>query len=90
MDESQEELRQGVIERYDTFATALQLTGLVGIWGEKPLLDGKSIKDVLPKIPKGPAFRDVMDEQERWMIGNPGAGVEFLVRHLEKTFPDYR
>ena len=79
-----------MIERYDTFATALQLMGLVGIWGEKPLLDGRAIKEVLPKIPKGPAFRDVMDEQDRWMTGHPGAGVEFLVRHLEKSFQDYR
>ena len=89
VDESQEEKRQGEIERYDTFATAMQLVGLVGIWGEKPLLNGGAIKEVLTNIPKGPSFRDVMDEQERWMTGHPGAAVDFLVRHLQATFPEY-
>jgi len=67
----------------------LQRIGLIGIWGEKPLLDGRQIKNVLPKIPKGPAFRDVMVEQETWMILHPGAGEEFLVKHLTEKFPYY-
>jgi hypothetical protein len=89
VDESQEELRQGVIERYDTFATALQLVGLVGIWGEKPLLDGVAMKNALPRIPEGPAFRKVMEEQESWITSHPGGGVEFLTKHLTDTFPEY-
>lgn len=44
---------------------------------------------MLPKIPKGPAFRDVMEEQETWMILHPGAGEDFLVKHLTEKFPDY-
>ena len=89
MDETQEELRLGEIERYDAFATAMQRVGLIGIWEEKPLLDGRAVKDVLPKIPKGPAFREVMEEQESWMTIHPGAGSEFLVKHLMEKFPDY-
>lgn len=87
--ESQEEIRSGEIEQYDAFATAIQRIGVVGIWGEKPLLDGKEIKKILPAIPKGPAFRDVMEEQECWMTLHPGAGSEFLVRHLIEKFPDF-
>ena len=89
VEESQEELRLGEIQRYDAFATAMQRIGVVGIWEQKPLMDGKQIKKVLPAIPKGPAFRDVMEEQEKWMVLHPGAGEEFLVKHLEKTFPDF-
>jgi hypothetical protein len=89
IDESQEEIRQGEEERYDAFASAMQRIGLVGIWGEKPLMDGLEIKKVLPRIPKGPAFREVMEEQESWMALNPGAGTEFLVKHLGESFPDY-
>eukprot|EP00536_Pseudo-nitzschia_multiseries_P005930 jgi/Psemu1/65334/estExt_Genemark1.C_1210023 len=56
VDESQEDLRQREIERYDSFATAMQRIGLVGIWGQKPLLDGGDVKKVLPNIPHGPIF----------------------------------
>jgi tRNA nucleotidyltransferase/poly(A) polymerase len=89
LDESQEDLREREIERYDAFATAMQRLGLVGIWGEKPLMDGGSIKQILPQIPTGPAFRDVMEEQERWMTVHPCAGVDFLAKHLTDTFPGY-
>jgi tRNA nucleotidyltransferase/poly(A) polymerase len=89
VDESQEERRLGEHERYDAFATAMQRIGVIGIWDEKPLMDGKEIKVVLPAIPTGPAFRPVMEEQENWMISHPGAGAEFLVKHLLETFPEY-
>jgi len=90
VDESQEEQRRGVVERFDAFATALQQVGLIGIWNEKPLLDGGAMKEVLPSIPKGPAFRDVMDEQECWMTTHPGAGADELSQHLKKVFVEYR
>lgn len=89
VDESQEELRLREIERYDSFATALQRIGLVGIWERKPLLDGGEIKKVLPDIPNGPNFRDIMEEQERWLTLHPCAGPDILARHLAQSFPDY-
>lgn len=89
VDESQEELRQREIERYDSFATAMQRIGVVGIWGQKPLMDGGEVKKVLPNIPQGPVFRDIMEEQENWMTLHPCAGPDILARHLEQTFPDY-
>jgi hypothetical protein len=89
VDESHEELREGEIERYDAFAAAMQRIGLVGIWGEKPLLNGVEIKNILPNIPKGPSFRDVMEEQENWMTLHPGASPDLLVSNLQETFPDY-
>lgn len=90
MDEVWEERRQGIIERYDAFATALQQIGLIGIWGEPPLLDGGEIKSkVLPLLPRGPVFRDVMDEQTSWMVSHPGAKKEDLVDYLRSVFPEY-
>lgn len=87
--ESQEERRQGVMERYDAFAAALQQIGLIGSWNEKPVADGDSVSKILPRIPKGPAFRDVMDEQQNWMVTHPGADVESLAVHLQTIFPAY-
>ena len=89
VDESQEERRRGIIERFDAFAAALQQMSLIGIWNEKPLLDGKQIKTVLPRLPTGPAFRDVMAEQVNWMTTHPGAGADELALYLQGFFPRY-
>jgi hypothetical protein len=67
----------------------MQRIGLVGIWGEKPLLNGLEIKKALPRLPVGPAFREVMEEQQNWMTLHPGAGADFLVKQLTEAFPDY-
>ena len=67
----------------------MQNIGLIGIWDQQPLMDGIEVKKILPRIPRGPAFRDVMEEQENWMIIHPGAGKEFLAKHLVETFSDY-
>jgi hypothetical protein len=87
--ETQEERRQGVMERFDTFAAALQQIGLIGIWNEKPMADGEAVLKILPGIPKGPAFRHVMDEQLNWMTTHPGANIESLTKHLQTVFASY-
>lgn len=89
LDESREERRKGMIQRYDAFAAALQELGLIGIWNQKPLINGGEMQQVLPKLPKGPEFREVMEEQECWMISHPGAGKAALAKRLRTLFPEY-
>jgi len=89
VDESQEERRQGVIERFDAFASALQHMSLIGIWNQAPLLRGEQIQTLLPGLPKGPAFRDVMEEQQNWMITHPGADASALQEHLQTRFAGF-
>eukprot|EP00594_Rhizosolenia_setigera_P017934 CAMPEP_0178961198 /NCGR_PEP_ID=MMETSP0789-20121207/13536_1 /TAXON_ID=3005 /ORGANISM="Rhizosolenia setigera, Strain CCMP 1694" /LENGTH=715 /DNA_ID=CAMNT_0020644931 /DNA_START=396 /DNA_END=2543 /DNA_ORIENTATION=+ len=88
--QSQEEIRRGIIAQYDAFAASLLQLGLVGIWKQKPLTNGEEMKkNVLKNIPKGPVFRDIMDEQVRWMILHPGGEKEHLNEHLKECFPEY-
>lgn len=89
LDEEQDEERDGILERFDVFAAALQNVGLIGNWDEKPLIDGKQIQMILPSIPKGPSFRHVMAEQQKWMTLNPCCSSEVLIRYLQRTFPEY-
>ena len=90
-EEAQEEKRIGVVQTYDAFASSLLQLGLVGIWSQQPIIDGKEMKseDVLPNIPKGPIFREIMDAQEDWMITHPGGSREGLIRHLREIFSEY-
>mmetsp|Transcript_13169 Transcript_13169/g.19985 ORF Transcript_13169/g.19985 Transcript_13169/m.19985 type:complete len:170 (-) Transcript_13169:49-558(-) len=89
LEDAREEKRRGIIERYDTFGTAILYLGLIGVWDEKPLIDGAQMTSILSNIPKGPEFRVVMDAQVGWMITHPGGSEDELVRHLQQKFFDY-
>jgi len=89
VDEFHEEYHKGIIEKYDAFAIALQQMGLIGIWSQKPLIDGGKMKKILPNIPPGPVFREIMDEQENWITTHPGGREETLTEHLKQVFPEY-
>lgn len=90
-EESQGEVREGIIERYDAFAASILNLGLVGIWSQLPLINGKELitDSILPNAPKGPAFREIMDEQTNWMVIHPGGTTHGLVKHLRSVFHDY-
>jgi hypothetical protein len=80
-----------MIQKYDHFAASILQLGLVGIWSQEPLINGKMItaEDILPNVPKGPAFRELMDEQTNWMTTHPGGTREGLVKHLREVFSEY-
>jgi hypothetical protein len=84
-------VREGIIEKYDSFAAAILNLGLVGIWSEQPLVNGKDMisDSILPHVPKGPVFREIMDEQTNWMVTHPGGTTHGLVRHLREVFSEY-
>eukprot|EP00578_Thalassiosira_sp_NH16_P023731 CAMPEP_0181085772 /NCGR_PEP_ID=MMETSP1071-20121207/5401_1 /TAXON_ID=35127 /ORGANISM="Thalassiosira sp., Strain NH16" /LENGTH=764 /DNA_ID=CAMNT_0023167583 /DNA_START=122 /DNA_END=2416 /DNA_ORIENTATION=+ len=90
--ETPEEVLCGIMKKYDLFAAAMLQMGLVGIWKQRPLLDGGEIKTeaILPNLPHGPEFRSIMNAQMQWMIMHPGGSRETLVEHLKDIFPDYR
>lgn len=89
INQSQEEVRMGVLAQYDAFAASLIQLGLIGIWRRKPLINGDEMKKdhVLPGIPRGEIFREIMFEQNRWMTINPGVGKKSLIRHMRETYP---
>jgi len=89
--QSHEEVRLGVIAQYDAFAASLLQLGLIGIWTEKAIIDGEEMKKdhILPNIPKGPVFREIMMEQEVWMTLHPGCTKENLIEHMREKFPDF-
>lgn len=91
VDESSEGVRRGMIEKYDTFASALLQLGLIGIWSQKPLLDGVEMRKegILPNIPRGPIFKEIMDEQASWITTHPGGDRESLIRHLREVYDEF-
>lgn len=87
VEQTQEEIVTGIMNNYDVFAAAMMQLGLIGIWTQQPLVNGDEIKrTILTNIPKGPVFRDVMDDQIEWMTTHPGGSKEGLIEHLRATF----
>merc|ERR1712176_611374 len=89
IEQSHEEIRQGIIDTYDAFAVSLMQLGLVGIWSERPLLNGVQVKSILQNIPKGPIFRHIMDDQIKWMRLHPGGNKDVLIKYLKDCYPDF-
>lgn len=88
--EAPEEVLGGIIRGYDLFAAAMIQLGLIGIWNQRPLLDGNEVKrSILPNLPSGPVFRDVMHSQMRWTTAHPGGSREGLAEHLRGAFPEF-
>lgn len=84
-------MRIGIVQKYDSFAAVLMQLGLVGIWSQEPLINGREITSelILPNVPQGPIFREIMDEQMNWMTTHPGGSRDFLIIHLRDVFREY-
>ncbi|PHJ16988.1 trna nucleotidyltransferase poly polymerase family protein [Cystoisospora suis] len=55
-----------------------------------PLLDGHELKTrCLKNLPKGPAFKEVLDAQVRWQLAHPEGSVEEFELFLSQAFPNY-
>ena len=82
--------RRGVIEQYDALAASFQKLGLIGIWTRKPCFDGRAVKEILPHIPRGPVFRDIMNAQNEWMTTHPHGDPGELEEYLKGRFSEFR
>ena len=81
----------GIIAQYDAFAASLLKLGLIGIWDQKPIINGDEMRKshILPNIPRGPIFREIMAEQEKWMTLHPGGSIEYLIQYMRNKYPEY-
>ena len=88
VDQINEDLRQRIIDQYNAFAAALIQLGLIGVWNQKPLIDGDQLKsnDILPNLSHGPIFREVIEEQMDWITTHPGGSKDALIKHLQNVF----
>jgi hypothetical protein len=89
--EAPEEVAGEIVNSYNEYAAAMMQLGLIGIWNQRPLLNGAEITEdgVLPNVPRGPDFRRVMAEQTTWMMSHPGGGRGALAEYLRSVFPEF-
>ncbi|CAB1119411.1 unnamed protein product [Ectocarpus sp. CCAP 1310/34] len=75
-----------VIAAYMSMAREIESMGLEGVWDLKPMFNGGEVKSILPKIPRGPVFSKVMDDQIKWMIANPEGTKEEALEYIKARY----
>lgn len=79
-----------ILSQYNAFGMSIVQLNLIGIWNMKLLLDGDEIKSkVLPNLPRGPLFRNVMDKQWDYMVRHPCCNSEMVQNYLREEFYEY-
>lgn len=60
-DRSDREEDEAVITAYLSMARSIEAMGLEGVWNMKPMFNGGEVKGILPNLPRGPVFSEVMN-----------------------------
>ena len=68
-----------IIKAYVTMAREIESMGLEGVWNLKPMFNGGEVKAILPRIPRGPAFSDVMNVSG---VATPWSGVGTVIFYV--------
>mmetsp|Transcript_16568 Transcript_16568/g.22247 ORF Transcript_16568/g.22247 Transcript_16568/m.22247 type:complete len:140 (-) Transcript_16568:335-754(-) len=70
-----------IILKYRGVSSEVARLGLDGVWGLKPLVNGKEVIQVL-ELPKGPMVGRVMEAQVIWQLTHPEGTKEECVEYL--------
>ncbi len=68
-------------------STYIGEVGLDEVWAKSPPFDGEGLRRILPNIPNGPPFRQVMDEQVQVWLREPEISEEEMGTRLVAAFP---
>lgn len=97
-EESLEMLRQDCNEElsfYISFSTKISSYGLNDVWNWRPLVDGKALLRILPRLPRGPEVGAIQKRQIDWMIehhspiAHLNVNVEKITQLLLEHYPQY-
>jgi hypothetical protein len=88
-DESMTQECRVFVDAYAAFERTIEEMGLEGVWDLKPLIDGRRLVSLLPNLPRGPLYRNIMDDQIEHMIKHPGISVEALEDWVRTMYKQY-
>lgn len=63
--------------------------GIEDVYKWKPLLNGTEVLSLLPKLPRGPKIRQVLDAQVEWMLMNPSGTREDCKKWLLEEYKSF-
>ncbi|CBZ55424.1 hypothetical protein NCLIV_058470 [Neospora caninum Liverpool] len=63
--------------------------GLADAHRQPPLCDGHRVKTLLKNLPKGPLFKEILDEQIKWQLGHPAGTAAEYEEYLTGKYSAY-
>ncbi|CAM9861642.1 unnamed protein product [Choristocarpus tenellus] len=75
-----------IIGAHLSMSHSIMTMGLDEVWDERPLFGGNEVAKILPRLPRGPMYRVVMQKQIEFMLKNPGATKEEGEAFLREEF----
>ncbi|KEP65822.1 UNVERIFIED_CONTAM: tRNA nucleotidyltransferase/poly(A) polymerase family protein [Hammondia hammondi] len=63
--------------------------GLADAHLQPPLCDGHRVKTLLKNLPKGPLFKEILDEQIKWQLGHPAGTAAECEEYLTTKYSIY-
>jgi tRNA nucleotidyltransferase (CCA-adding enzyme) len=81
---------EAVVAAYASFRAEVEAMGLDGVWDLRPLVDGRELAVMLPRVPRGPLIGKIMTAQADYMIENRGVEVGQVRQWLLETYAEYR
>lgn len=77
-----------VVASYERVAQRVEYHDLGEAWSVRPLVDGRAVAKVLPKLPRGPLVGEIMNQQVRWQLSHPGLTVGSCSEWILKKYGD--
>ncbi|EPR58804.1 tRNA nucleotidyltransferase/poly(A) polymerase family protein [Toxoplasma gondii GT1] len=63
--------------------------GLADAHLQPPLCDGHRVKTLLKNLPKGPLFKEILDEQIKWQLAHPAGTAAACEEYLRTKYSTY-
>lgn len=79
-----------VVSTYEDFERSVESMDLDGVWDLKPIIDGRELMQLLPRLPRGPTISKIMAAQVEELIKHPDAGAEQLREWIKASYQEYR
>jgi tRNA nucleotidyltransferase/poly(A) polymerase len=78
------------VNAYAAFERKVEAMGLEGVWDLKPMVDGRELQSLLPKLPRGPLYREIMDGQLDHVIKYPNTSKDAMQDWIYSTYKQFR
>ncbi|PFH33663.1 tRNA nucleotidyltransferase/poly(A) polymerase family protein [Besnoitia besnoiti] len=89
VERAQQPIDPADVERFVALKKQIESLGVATAHRLPPLCDGHKVKQLLKNLPKGPVFKEVLDDQVRWQLANPTGTAEECEAYLLTKYSAY-
>ncbi|CEL91861.1 unnamed protein product [Vitrella brassicaformis CCMP3155] len=81
--------QRDLVSAYKAVYESVEQFGLVGVWKQAPLLNGKAVKGLLPRLRKDSEFKAIMDKQMEWVLSHPSGTINECTGFIHQEWDNF-